>query len=235
MTNSKAIRRQLLAAIAMVLVAAVALGSSTYAWFASNNTVSANMSSITATSDAAFLEIQKGDLDWAELTEVDFTEESPKELLPARYKSTSSSLFETAFAIAPDAATIDNTTVSDVSVDQLGQYVWKETVKIRAQSGTFNNLTVSTVGISKVSQDSGLISAGRILAVCGDKVQLWKSGEKVSGDTALYEDNFTTTDSVVIDLYFYYDGDDTNVFTNNMAALQAIKAAITFDADQVTA
>lgn len=39
--NSKAIRKQLFAAVAMVLVAAVALGSSTYAWFAANNEVTA--------------------------------------------------------------------------------------------------------------------------------------------------------------------------------------------------
>ncbi len=40
--NSKAIKRQLLAAIAMVLVAAIALGSSTYAWFVASNTVTAD-------------------------------------------------------------------------------------------------------------------------------------------------------------------------------------------------
>ena len=40
--NSKAIKRQLLAAIAMVLVAAIALGSSTYAWFSANKTVKAS-------------------------------------------------------------------------------------------------------------------------------------------------------------------------------------------------
>lgn len=40
--NSKAIKRQLLAAIAMVLVAAIALGSSTYAWFVASGSVTAN-------------------------------------------------------------------------------------------------------------------------------------------------------------------------------------------------
>lgn len=39
--NSKAIKRQLLAAIAMVLVAAIALGSSTYAWFVASGSVKA--------------------------------------------------------------------------------------------------------------------------------------------------------------------------------------------------
>lgn len=49
--NSKAIRKQLLAAVAMVLVAAVALGSSTYAWFASNNTVTAKGMQVQATAE----------------------------------------------------------------------------------------------------------------------------------------------------------------------------------------
>lgn len=40
--STKALQKQLVAAIAMVLVAAVALGSSTYAWFANNDTVTAN-------------------------------------------------------------------------------------------------------------------------------------------------------------------------------------------------
>ena len=43
----KALRRQLMAAIAMVLVAAIALGSSTYAWFAINNKVTATGMSVT--------------------------------------------------------------------------------------------------------------------------------------------------------------------------------------------
>ena len=55
--NSKAIKRQLLAAIAMVLVAAIALGSSTYAWFVTNNTVTANNMTVTASADVEFLEI----------------------------------------------------------------------------------------------------------------------------------------------------------------------------------
>ena len=49
--KSKALKRQLLAAVAMVLVAAVALGSSTYAWFANNNTVTAKGMSVNATVD----------------------------------------------------------------------------------------------------------------------------------------------------------------------------------------
>lgn len=50
--NSKAIKRQLLAAIAMVLVAAIALGSSTYAWFVASGTVKAEGMKVQAQMDA---------------------------------------------------------------------------------------------------------------------------------------------------------------------------------------
>ena len=51
----KALKKQMAAAVAMVCVAAVALGSSTYAWFVSNNTVKATTSKISAQSNAPFL------------------------------------------------------------------------------------------------------------------------------------------------------------------------------------
>ena len=59
--NSKAIKRQLLAAIAMVLVAAIALGSSTYAWFVSSGTVTAEGMKVQAQTDAGLtIRYQKG-------------------------------------------------------------------------------------------------------------------------------------------------------------------------------
>ena len=57
--NVKALKKQLAAAIAMVCVAGVALGSSTYAWFVSNNTVKGTTTNISAQSNAAFMVIDK--------------------------------------------------------------------------------------------------------------------------------------------------------------------------------
>lgn len=55
MNNVKSLRKQLMAAIAMVLVAAVALGSSTYAWFAANKTVTADGMQVSATSSSSLV------------------------------------------------------------------------------------------------------------------------------------------------------------------------------------
>ena len=46
----------------MVCVAAVALGSSTYAWFVGNSTVTATTTTISAQSNAPFLKIDKDQL-----------------------------------------------------------------------------------------------------------------------------------------------------------------------------
>ena len=53
--NSKAIRKQLLAAVAMVLVAAVALGSSTYAWFVASGTVKATGMKVTVQTEGGIM------------------------------------------------------------------------------------------------------------------------------------------------------------------------------------
>ena len=55
----KKLRNQLFAAIAMVLVASIALGSSTYAWFVNNAQVTATNVNVTATT-AYSLQIKKG-------------------------------------------------------------------------------------------------------------------------------------------------------------------------------
>ena len=59
--NVKHLRKQLMAAIAMVVVAAIALGSSTYAWFVTNNKVDATTTNISAQSNAAFMTIANGE------------------------------------------------------------------------------------------------------------------------------------------------------------------------------
>lgn len=53
----KSLKKQLMAAIAMVLVAAVALASSTFAWFAANTTVTATTMNVTAKSNSQYLMI----------------------------------------------------------------------------------------------------------------------------------------------------------------------------------
>ena len=93
--NSKAIKRQLLAAIAMVLVAALALGSSTFAWFVNNSRVTAETADVTAATADYLLISSDGTnfgtsmaLDSAPvtLTPVSITDDNLKSATPSFYK-----------------------------------------------------------------------------------------------------------------------------------------------------
>jgi len=63
--STKTLRKELLAAIAMVIVAAIALSGSTYAWFAANNQVTANQMTVQAVAEAGIEIVAKGNTDWS--------------------------------------------------------------------------------------------------------------------------------------------------------------------------
>lgn len=93
--NSKAIKRQLLAAIAMVLVAALALGSSTYAWFVASGTVTATGMKVTAQSEGG-LAISYGGTAWATTASAEMS--SAKQLFPASTRDLATWVHATATA-----------------------------------------------------------------------------------------------------------------------------------------
>lgn len=116
--DTKALKKQMGAAIAMVLVAAVALGSATFAWFVTNNKVDATTSTISAQSNAAFMYIRNKDNTSTDLTSDTADIKDNKELYPATWannfdknKTLSADAgvyqFETATALSPTASTID--------------------------------------------------------------------------------------------------------------------------------
>lgn len=87
--NVKSLRKQLMAAIAMVLVAAVALGSSTYAWFAANRTVKATDMQVSATSSTSLIIANSVPTASDTATSVSATTTATvKELVPAQHDST---------------------------------------------------------------------------------------------------------------------------------------------------
>ena len=112
--NSKAIRKQLLAAVAMVLVAAVALGSSTYAWFVASGTVTATGMKVQATSEGG-LAISHGGTAWG--TSADGGAGTTATTLnPASTKDFTA--WSTATALDPSKKDADQTTRNEVTFTQ---------------------------------------------------------------------------------------------------------------------
>lgn len=151
--NSKAIKRQLLAAIAMVLVAALALGSSTFAWFANNNIVTASGMNITAVTEGANLEIsfsstfEPGTIAVTRST-------SAKELKPTHYVTTADK------SATDPIGKYTDTVNSTVTAGSWAHAFSREYTKVSTEN-TYKNATVveaiGTLGETESSTEWALI------------------------------------------------------------------------------
>lgn len=111
--NSKAIKRQLLAAIAMVLVAAIALGSSTYAWFVASGSVTAEGMKVQAKAEGGLAIRWAGMASelWATTASAKMT--AAKALLPASTANLAKWTY--AKALKANASNADTSTYNDVT------------------------------------------------------------------------------------------------------------------------
>ena len=250
----KALKKQLAAAIAMVCVAAVALGSSTYAWFVSNNTVKATTSKISAQSNAPFLKIDKTAITAGSTTSISYADEADVKLYPAQVvKNTDNKpLFKSAYASASTATTElakSRYDVGDAATAVAGEFAIKKSFKIGTadeKAGSFKNLKVAGVELTSKGTD-GLEDALSVLVVCGDNWAVYKksadgavlteykdtvsaAGNNTNGVLA---DEIRANSSVDVDVYVFYDGSETNVYTDNLDKLTAIGATVTFTATPV--
>lgn len=197
----KALKKQLGAAVAMVCVAAVALGSSTYAWFVSNNTVDATVSSISAQSNAAYLTIDKVEAmtNAGTQTAVDLAE-SPVKLYPSRPHQAvdgdktdwensavpANLVWQTAYAKTADSADAqtdtkgkriyyDLTHTADTVTGTTG-YVSTSQVYVSSSQGAFNSLKLDSMSVTAKGDNAknDIVNAVGALVSCGNNWELWE-------------------------------------------------------------
>lgn len=262
--NVKSLKKQLAAAIAMVCVAAVALGSSTYAWFVSNNTVKATTSTISAQSNAAFMYIRDKEEKSTNLT-VDTSFVETTALYPAHwvtakegnYATADIGKFYTAYGTTADngAMVTDTLKIVEASAESqskgspadavAAKYAVKNTFFIGSKGTELSNLVVTGTalknenGDNSTSENDDLDEALRILVTCGNNWVLCdKSNILASNDnntTHKLADTISSTETEV-NIYVFYDGDNNQVNTNNLPDLKKASKNITvqFDATATT-
>lgn len=252
--DTKALKKQMGAAIAMVLVAAVALGSATFAWFVSNNTVKATTSNIAAQSNSAYLVIDKVATSKTSTSAVTSGVEK-KELYPAKTEKSQDgkAVWKSAYASSADASTMkpgSEFTIGDGTADKAvdARYAVENTfyVGTGGYDGEFTKLHITDVKVTTpaTTEDKNLGNALRVLVVYGEKWEVW-SGEGIklssSADSPTAGGDLLATDEVIksdhdaaVKVYLYYDGDDANVYSNNLEKIKTTAGdngvTITFEA-----
>lgn len=262
--DTKALKKQMGAAIAMVLVAAVALGSATFAWFVSNNKVEATTASVSAQSNAPFLKIGKDtdtELSKTEETQVVGTNDKV-ELYPSQWNhQVTDGTYQFESAYASDATKWDmlansRFAVGGVDAEHRADYALKQSFKIGttdAKAGSFQNLKVASVKVNAGENSTGLKSAICVLVKCGDQWGVYKetdNGTELTayGDTTAIVNNLTGSDNSVtdalaakidagkfvnVDIYVFYDGSASTVYSNNLANLKNCGVTVAFTATPV--
>lgn len=237
--NSKAIRKQLLAAVAMVLVAAVALGSSTYAWFVTNNKVDATTTNISAQSNAAYMTIHTGatGASGVDTTTVSTTLSTGTKLFPATFGEEAGATkgkFMTGYGTDLDDGTLEGSlklvgTNGTPDEADTNTYALKEQFNVSSKGQNLTNLMVeSVVTKTDAASDQLLKSALRVLVTNSDASK-WviyglKSGATTyevklssdSGNANVALGNVTAGADTLVNVYLYYEGSDENIHTANL-------------------
>lgn len=245
--DTKALKKQMGAAIAMVLVAAVALGSATFAWFVSNNEVSAKTTGVKAQSNTAFMSIEYGKSAIGSTTTqsetwATDTENSVTALYPAEVQAGDNGApkFVTAYGTS--------TTVGTKSGEYIKVGDATKAVKDQYAVGEANNYSISSAGVDlsalkidgvKVTtgERAGLKDAIRVLVVGPDNWQVWgPDGMKLEGTAGKALAATVAKDAdTKVSVYVYYDGNDAAVYTANLAnILESVGVTISFSATQPT-
>ena len=261
MTNTKFRRRALVSSIAMLLVALVALGSATFAWFTENPAVYAQ--GITAEAQTSAGLMIKTD------TDPTFQEGSAQlmkvggglKLAPAYAKQVTSPSNSISWLTVPagsadswepsgtwsDSVTMINATSSQGNT--LGAGVYHEKVYIKIKNGTAaEHVNLTGITISEANNAPAIKSGVTVLVAASNQIKAVKkiganpvkvdanAADSVAAITSgwtnytmyadtsvdLGEAGTTDANALVIDVYVYLDGTDTNVKTNAAEAGQLI-------------
>ncbi|MBQ3015398.1 MAG: hypothetical protein IJD79_01305 [Clostridia bacterium] len=232
--------RKILPALAMLLVSAIMLTTASFAWFAMNRSVEANGMSVNIQSDSVYLLIADGtktaeEIQTAKATVATGTPTGTLDIFPTAHHATKGSEFDTVgkwYTKSADDPSSSASTGSETALTDFNEYVVRYTYSLvlAAGSNEVSNLVLTSFTFT-ASDDSAASGAAQTLApvraviACGDNYVEVKNGDEVPSTVLAATVN--DTDVVTLKVYIYYDGNDTSVYTNNIANLEDVDFTFT--------
>lgn len=203
--ETKALKKQLGAAIAMVIVAAIALGAATFAWFVNNNAVQANGVDVTTTSAVPNLYINEVGTTSADMKKA---ETNPEKLKPVSTNN-ATNFFETLHWTSGDTG--NKNAVADkyqAAIPADGKTVYADyTFKLGVTNGNMDVYFDSAEAATTIKAAASMGTAGRYAVKVGNGDWLMF---KVSG-TATKNGYYTDKSATEGDYWITGAGDYTNV------------------------
>lgn len=223
--------KKLIPALCMLLISAVLMGTSTYAWFSMNTTVTATGMKVTAKSDNVFLQISENATFTDPATTVTFTE-TATELKPTTptIDAEKKNITKWQYAYSTDPSDAEaGAVLQDVATGDVAKYVYAKTLKVKIAEGstaTATNLVVSEVSMTGATSGRKLNQALRVAVKGADGIEVYSytTGAWVK-DTTKSADKLqasVTTTASDITIYIWFEGTDAECKTVNAVDLDQL-------------
>lgn len=258
MTNTKKKSKnkmKLLSAIGMLTVSAAMLVSSTFAWFSMNKDVTATSMSVTAKSDSTFLLIKAGTATPAEIQTAKLIEDNAVTASKVLYPTAHDDITDTTGYTAIEANDTTDATVKDLwyyrynrdpanatndmtAVTYDPASTWTDdyvllnefSLTVADGSNALSNLQVKSCTITAAGDQ-----AVKVLVAGANGCEEFSGAGGNGAGNVLQTANVTSSATSTVKIYVYWDGNDSDVYTNGVADLQNTSVEVVFTGDVVPA
>ena len=234
-------------ALAMLLVSAVLLGTSTFAWFSMNDDVTVSGLQITAKSDQVYL-IVGGSNDLgtlqgqAEKDSYTFNTGNTAALKPVQPKTTITGATSDYITVAgtagnwqykiANASSSANSSSEAKNVETLGEYVLSASVYLTLQKGSVpaENLVVTNANFTVAGSVAGAgntVTHGGVIIAGADGLVCKQTGTELDTTKAIVNE-ITDAKVVEVKIFVYINGEDASVYTDNFKNLDGLKLDLEF-------
>lgn len=243
--------RKLIPALCMLLISAVLLGTSTFAWFSMNTTVTATGMQVTAKSNFTYLLIGKTSAEVKgegfNKTEADFAMATGEaNLSPSAHDTLTNAAdvtelngeqykyWYTSKSSDRNQSVTDDSTKTYIGKDNLGDYVLNKTVYLALAPGSVKAASIKAkVEITAANTVTGAaktIAPVKVLVVTANGVYEFGTGDTNATEILTNLESTSSAEAGKVEIYIYYDGTNEAVTTNNFANLDGAGVKITFEA-----
>lgn len=232
-------------ALGMLLLSTAASVTGTVAWFAANASVTATGMSITAKSDTTFLLIKAGHNDAESIQGSKKTSDTASTASAALYPAAHDAVANITAAdtvsnwyymYSEDPASATGKAGTKTALTAFTNYVLVNEFSITVAEGSnpVENFRVEDVTITTAGD-----SAVKALVASTNGVEEFAESTDPDNPRAnpvtLHTAQITSAASIYVKIYIYWDGNDTDVYSNNIEELKNTSVEVSFTGDVVAA
>ncbi|MBO4277253.1 MAG: hypothetical protein J5925_02500 [Clostridia bacterium] len=243
--------KKLIPAVVMLLVSALLMATASFAWFSMNQTVTAKDMTVIAKSNQMFLLIKAGTASATDIQTAALIEDSAETASSALYPAAHNTIGSTGSIEADSGSVKANWYYMNSSdpADYMGShatgpftisssvfttdYVLVNTFSITVADGSnaVENLRVASCDVTVPT--GGVEAIKVIVATDSAYAEYDAAGNLVAGTATIRTAELDKDNVETVKIYVYWDGNDTDVYTNNLINLKDTSVVVTFTGDIV--